>query len=77
MRSEPPRPERAVTFGPHPISRYRQRDRQRRRTLTPPLGFGVSGARKQDSEPRRLAAESSPSLNGEGSTIRRTTFEPA
>ena len=31
----------------------------------------TSSARNQISEPRRLAAESNPSLNGEGSTIRR------
>ena len=35
-------------------------------------GFTVTGIRKQVSEPRRLDAESNPSLNGEGSTIRRT-----
>ena len=50
-----------------------------------PRGFAVSGAPKQISEPRRLAAESSPSLNGEGSTRTRVYqgsqpeggFEPA
>ena len=34
--------------------------------------FAVSGARKQISEPWRLAAESNPSLDGAGSNIRRT-----
>ncbi len=33
--------------------------------------FAISDSDKEDSEPWRLAAESSPSLNGEGSTIRR------
>ncbi len=40
-------------------------------TLTTPPGapgFANTDSRKQVSEPRRLATESSPSLNGEGST---------
>ena len=34
----------------------------------------TTSARNQISEPRRLDAESSPSLNGEGSTVRRAVL---
>ena len=49
-------------------------------TLTTPPGaprFAISGTRSQVTAPWRLATESNPSLNGEGSARGRAGFEPA
>ena len=78
---EPPRPVRAGIFHRQSVVTVSAIARGRPTLTTPPgaLGFAVSGVRKQISEPRRLAAASSPSRNGEGSTrvYRRADFEPA
>ena len=62
---------------PRTISRHSQRNRHGPPTLTTPPGLAASGTRRQVTEPRRLDAELSPSLNGEGSTSRTVVFELA